>query len=80
MCHFAAFVCNPSILLWIHGCVLHAAESSQHEGRKWPIALILLVLLHNGYRVLWPKVAESDYLNKGWCCVKVLQKNINFIS
>lgn len=67
---------HEPLSLWIHGCILHATVSSQQEGRKWYIALILLVLLHNGCRVLWPKVA-MDYFSKEHC-LKMLQKILIF--
>lgn len=52
-----------------------AVFSTQQEGRKWPIALILLAFLHNGYKVLWPKLLNLIILIKdvAWiCCRKIL--------
>lgn len=72
------FYLYPSIFLWIHGYVLRATVSSQQEGRKWRIAVTLLALLHNGYRVLWPKVAMNYFSKKH--CLKMLQKNVNITS
>lgn len=61
---------------WLCSTCNHKLSAAREEEAYAPV---LLMFLHNGYKVPWPKVAELDYYNKE-CCLKMLQENIDFIS